>query len=204
MTNTQYFAELLPDASQREVDFVDTSFFKSHQHLPPPAQVRALSRNIKTSSKPKPVIFENLNVLVKFGPHVTVAEAQNLWMIKRAVHDKIPIPEVFGWRVDADGYVFIYMELIQGRTLQDRWDDLNTTDKNLLRDQLSQILTTLRGLGQDPNDQYIGMPRNYSRRTILLAFVVLISIRVSKPPAFTGLRFSITAKAWPFSEHQSF
>lgn len=159
----QYFTQSLPDASKKEMDFVDSSFFKErNQRLPTPAQVRALSRDVRTSPKPKPVIFENLNVLVKFGPGVTVAEAQNLWMIKRVFHDKVPVPEVFGWRVDEENYVFIYMEIIRGRTLQDRWDDLNSSDKISLCDQLCQIVKTLRQLEQDPSDQYIGMPRNKS------------------------------------------
>ncbi|KAH8703188.1 phosphotransferase enzyme family protein [Talaromyces proteolyticus] len=150
------FTEPLPDVSQKSQDFVDSSFFKKHQRLPSPAQVRALSQDIKTSPKPKPVIFEDLNVLVKFGPDVTVAEAQNLWMVKRAFRDEVPVPEVFGWRVDQEDYVFIYMEIIHGQTLQHLWDDLNAADKASLCDQLCQIMKTLRQLEQDPQDHYIG------------------------------------------------
>lgn len=75
--------------------------------------------------KPKPVIFEDMNLLVKFGPDITVTEAQNLWMIKRAFRGRVPVPEIFGWRVDERNYVFIYMEFMQGQRLQDRWDSLS-------------------------------------------------------------------------------
>jgi hypothetical protein len=142
------------------MDFLDTSFFKEHKgDLPAPAKVKALGNE---SWKKKPVVFDDLGVLVKFGPGVTVAEAQCLWMIKRVFHGKIPVPEVFGWRVeeiDGNDWVFIYIELIRGDTLQSRWDHLNTSDKEVICSELCDILNTLRQLEQDPSDQFIGKPQ---------------------------------------------
>lgn len=120
-------------------------------------QVKALSNELYILPQPSPVIFEELNLLVKLGRNVKVSEAQCLWMIKRVFGDQVPVPEVFGWRVDEKGYVFIYMELIRGQTVNDRWDDLDRLDKVALSDQLCNIVKTLRLLEQDPADQYIGV-----------------------------------------------
>lgn len=147
----------LPDATQREVDFLDSSFFKDpDHHLPTPTEVRALSKDYHTSPEPVPVIFQDLAVFVKFGRHINVAEAQNLWIIKRVLHDKVPVPEVFGWRVDGDE-VFIYMELIHGKTLKSQWNDLDGLDKEMICDQLCSIIGSLRQLEPDPAHQFIGM-----------------------------------------------
>lgn len=70
--------------------------------------------------RPRPVIMEHLNLLVKFGPRVTIAEAQCLWLIRMTLGDRVPVPEVYGWRVDGNE-VFIYMQLVQGVMLKDRW-----------------------------------------------------------------------------------
>lgn len=151
----------LPDFTQQEVVFPDTSFFTSglDRHLPTPAQVRALSKDVGYCREPAPIRFEDLNLIVKFGPprHVSTIEAVNLWMIKKVFGDDIPVPELFGWRVDSEGYVFIYMELISGPTLQECWDQLDTVEKNAAVDQLSRITENLRKLKQDPADQFIGM-----------------------------------------------
>ena len=151
-------APRLPDGSKREMDFADSSFFRmSNRSLPTLTQVKALSNDLYTHPQPTPVVFEDLNLLVKLGCNVTVSEAQCLWMIKRVFQDQVPVPEVFGWRVDEKGYVFIYMELVRGQTLNDRWDGLDHLDKVVLSDQLSDIVKTLRLLEPDSSDQYIGV-----------------------------------------------
>lgn len=78
-------------------------------------------------------------------------------MIRKVFGDGVPVPELFGWRVDSDGYVFIYMELITGPTLQECWDQLGTIERTAVTDQLSRITGKLRELKQDPADQFIGM-----------------------------------------------
>jgi hypothetical protein len=161
MTKFSSIAENLPDESVREMNFLDSSFFKEpSKSLPTPAQVRALSTDIHANPQPQPVIFEECEVFVKFGPYVTVAEAQCLWMIKRTFGDEIPVPEIFGWRVDEENYVFLYMELIQGQTLQVGWNELDSQDKSSLCDELCKIVNRLRRLEQDPSDQYIGTSRS--------------------------------------------
>jgi tRNA A-37 threonylcarbamoyl transferase component Bud32 len=106
--------------------------------------VRTLAGTNQNKPQPPPVRFENLNLLVKFGPHVTVSEAQSLWAIKTVLGDEIPVPELHGWRVDGRD-VFIYMEYIQGETLKDRWDSLTDADKTSVCNHLRQIITSTAG-----------------------------------------------------------
>ncbi|KAF7872275.1 hypothetical protein EAF04_003199 [Stromatinia cepivora] len=156
-TNPPIHVSDLPDGQNPEVDFPASSFFQNHpgQCLPTPAEVRALSGKIRAGPQPPPVIFEHLNLLVKFGRYVTVAEAQCLYIIKKVLGNEVPVPELYGWRVDGH-CVFIYMELIHGVTLRDQWDSMDISDKTSVCDQLSQIMTSLRRVEQDPNDIFIG------------------------------------------------
>jgi len=147
----------LPSAAKLEMDFLDSSFFQSrdpYKHLPAPTEVRDLSKQPKP--QPDPVKFEELGLIVKFGPHVTVEEALCIWAIRGLLRNGVPVPEVYGWRVDGSE-VFIYMELIEGDTLKDRWDGLGDDDKISICNQLQKITTSFRGLEQDPEDMFIGV-----------------------------------------------
>jgi hypothetical protein len=152
----------LPDAEKKEMNFLESSFFKSNgptRSLPTPAEVRARSPLDTSSSQPPPVKFENLKLVVKFGPHVSVAEAQCLWLIRKMLPSEVPVPEIYGWRVDGR-LVFLYMQLIRGPTLNERWDALSDSDKTAVCDHLRQIITSLRRLKQAPGDSFIGMSQN--------------------------------------------
>ncbi|GIK07577.1 hypothetical protein Aspvir_003243 [Aspergillus viridinutans] len=148
----------LPDATKKKVDFTDTSFFTTSpgRQLPSPAEVRALSKDIGRRPEPAPIRFENLNLIVKFGRYVTTCEALNLWMIKKVFGDEVPVPELFGWRVDDKNYVFIYMELIKGPTLAECWEHLSIMEKRSILDQLCRITENLHRLAQDASDQFVG------------------------------------------------
>lgn len=157
-TNPQIRVSDLPDGSKPEIDFPNSSFFQNNQGqcLPTPAEILALSGKFQNSPKPPPVVFAHLNLIVKFGKNVKVAEAQCLYVIKKVLGDEVPVPEVYGWRIEGNR-VFIYMELIRGVTLRDRWDNLNICDRTSVCDQLSQIMSSLRKVEQEPNDSFIGM-----------------------------------------------
>lgn len=147
----------LPSATKLEIDFLESSFFQNHdphKDLPAPQEVRALSK--KPGPQPDPVRFEELGLIVKFGPHVTVEEALCIWAIRSVLHDEVPVPELYGWRVDGRE-VFIYMELVRGDTLMDRWDALDNDDKTSICNQLMKITTSFRRLEQDPEDIFVGM-----------------------------------------------
>lgn len=160
--NPQIHATGLPDGRELKMDFLESSFFKNNgpnRCLPTPTEVRALSGTNQARPQPLPVIFEHLNLIVKFGPHVAIAEAQCLWVIKRVLRNEVPVPEVYGWRVDGRD-VFIHMQYVRGETLKDQWDSLSFADKTSVCDHIREITTSLRQVEQDPNDSFIGMLRN--------------------------------------------
>jgi hypothetical protein len=138
------------------MDFLDSSFFKSNQCLPTPTEVRALSTASKLHTHPPPVIFEHLNLLVKFGPRVTIAEAQTLWIVRKTLLNEVPVPEVYGCRVGGRN-VFIYMQLVQGERLKERWDSLSIAAKTDICNELRTIVASLRRVKQDSSDPFIGM-----------------------------------------------
>ena len=142
------------------VTFQDSSFFaRPPGILPSPAKVRAAAvaanKTGRPSNRPHPVRFPGLNLMVKYGSYVKVAEGQCLWAIRRLLADAVPVPEVYGWCRDGKE-TFIYMELIQGDTLEDRWGGLGTEEKVDICAQLRRMVNALRQLRQDPADQFIG------------------------------------------------
>ena len=148
----------LPDVSEPQMNFLGSSFFKNYSlhDLPDPSTVKQLAPAGKSLTKPPPVVFENLGLIVKYGPFVTKTEAQNLWLIRHALCDEVPVPEVYAWRTHGSE-VFIYMQFIQGATLRSQWDSLNTTEKTSVCNQIKDIMIALRGLKQDPAEQFIGI-----------------------------------------------
>lgn len=152
-------APWVADAAESAMDFLDSSFFASkpgQKHLPTPTEVVAHSPDFRTNPRPKPVVFAHLKLIVKFGRCVAVEEALCLRMLGNTLPEKVPVPEMYGWRVEK-GRVFIYMELIQGETLHDRWDHLSDQGKTLICAQLKEIIEVLRQLEQSPSDLFIGM-----------------------------------------------
>jgi hypothetical protein len=160
----------LPDCLRTELDFPESTFFKLNgpdSHLPTPFEVRAASQGDPTHPQPPPVIFESLNLLVKYGPHVHISEAQCLWLIRRVFGNEVPVPEVYGWRIEGR-QVFIYMQLIHGQVLRDQWESLSDTDKTVVCEHLRHIISSLRGLKQDPADPFIGMSQHVSHIVTLI------------------------------------
>jgi hypothetical protein len=46
----------------------------------------------------RPVQFESLNLLVKYGKEITIAEGQCLWALCHFLPSQVPVPEVYvGW-----------------------------------------------------------------------------------------------------------
>ncbi|KFZ19575.1 hypothetical protein V502_03539 [Pseudogymnoascus sp. VKM F-4520 (FW-2644)] len=201
--NPQIHATWLPDGRKREMYFLETSFFKDNGPklcLPTPEEVRALLGTNHNKDRPPPGRFEHLNLIVKWGPNVTVSEAQSLWAIKRVLGDEDPAPELYGWRVDGRD-VFIYMECVQGETLKDRWGFHTDADKTLVCDHLRQIITSLRRVEQDPNDTFIGSPN----RQHLLDYV--LEDRPGSGPFATVKQFHDRFSRLPwlsFPNHESF
>lgn len=142
----------LPDVSQLEANFYDTSFFKKKEgnappQLPSPTEVLSKSPDISSGI----VIFKDLDLAVKFGPTecVELSEALATIAIRHAFPlGNVPVPEFFGWK-QKEGQNFIYMSLVRGSTLREAWPLLNATDKTAIRDDLRRITTLLRSAVHD-------------------------------------------------------
>ncbi|KAK4198397.1 phosphotransferase enzyme family protein [Triangularia verruculosa] len=144
--------------------FLDSSFFSRNgpdAQLPSPADVRQRCwiqdpRTKRRNFAFPPVYYEELGLIVKFGPplQITAAEGQCLWALRRVVPE-VPVPEVYGWTRDG-GQNFIYMELVQGCTLAEQWDHLNPTARVDICNQLSAIIAKLRELRHSPGEFFLG------------------------------------------------
>ncbi|KAM3422418.1 hypothetical protein BST61_g2769 [Cercospora zeina] len=152
----------LPDASQQNATFYESSFFKqdgSHDsrqtQLPPPQEVLERSRDGIGGV----VKFESLGLAVKFGPsdYLRFEEAQAMIAIRQTFPGgEIPVPEVFGWRTHGT-QSFIYMSLIEGKTLRQAWKELTTVDKKEICAGLSKMVSLLRSIEQEcMENQFIG------------------------------------------------
>jgi aminoglycoside phosphotransferase (APT) family kinase protein len=87
-------------------------------------------------------MFPKLNVFVKFGRKVSTAEAVCLWVVKWHLQGQVPVPDVYGWRVDGQD-VFLFMELVPGVILRERWDQLSYQDRLLVCDELRFMISQL-------------------------------------------------------------
>ncbi|RDB28922.1 hypothetical protein Hypma_016123 [Hypsizygus marmoreus] len=142
-----------------DVVFWDSSFFTrpgAPPILPSPPEILAAAERLKPNTWLKRTIwYPDLGLVVKYGLEVDPREGQCLWAIRRFLGDAIPVPEVYGWST-YDQYGFIYMELIQGMTLEERWDSLGEEERLGVCDELHRMVKSLRRLQQDPEDQFVG------------------------------------------------
>lgn len=140
----------LPSA---ETEFFKDSYFFSRGFaaLPTPAEVLT-EKHDRVGSK-RLVLFHSLGVAVKYG-FMSIAEGQCLWAIRRYLPDVL-VPEVYGWQRDGR-LLFLYMELIDGVPLQDRWSFLSEQERGEVCDQMARMMQSLRALAQDPADPFVG------------------------------------------------
>lgn len=134
--------------------------------LPSAAEVCDVARqsgDLKAGCGPRhpPVKFPALRLLVKYGSQVSIAEAQCLLFVRKHV-PTVPVPDVYGWRRDG-GQNFIYMELLEGPTLQESWADLGEEERVEICQELRQMVESWRALPQElagvgDDGPFIGVP----------------------------------------------
>ncbi|EXL92869.1 kinase-like domain-containing protein [Fusarium oxysporum II5] len=152
------FVDSLPKGSS--VTFKDSTFFTHNgpgATFPSADQVRVKSEaGDHVLDRKNTVIFESLGLVVKFGkePRVTVVEGQCLWWLRRHL-PSVPVPEMYGWTEDG-GEVFLYMQLVEGVTLENIWEFLNKEDKTGICDQLRDMVVDLRQVKRNSNDEFLG------------------------------------------------
>ncbi|KAM0557028.1 hypothetical protein ACHAPJ_005708 [Fusarium lateritium] len=142
----------LPDITQAEMDFPDSSFFQSSD-IPRPQLPSPISILEEYGDSGANVIkIETLSLVVKinYESHLNLEEVQTMWAIRKAFpNNDVPVPEVLGWR-KYDDRVFLYMSLVPGETLRDAWSSLTANDKASLQTKLRDIVGFLRRLTQTP------------------------------------------------------
>ncbi|PWY81890.1 phosphotransferase family protein [Aspergillus heteromorphus CBS 117.55] len=148
--------------------FRDSSFYRENPRaaLPTPSEVRAISKKSAGTqhisfNRPPPVMISSLGLVVKYGADVTVVEAQTQLMLSKHLKGQIPIPDVFGW-IEDGGQSFLYMSLIQGETLQERWSDMNEDERLSVCQELNRMVKAeglegfeARHLGRQPLNEIV-------------------------------------------------
>ena len=163
-------------------DVQHSSFFRRQSQLPSPQTVRLQARaqhlaginwdKRKTFSLAgpnvhcPPVLFESMGLFVKWGSDVRIAEGQSLYAVRHCLKSVVPVPEIYGWRTDGDE-IFLYMEAISGRTLEQAWDKIGINDRLSVCRQLRTIFNNLRRLKQDPLNTFIGGIPSFYQKHIL-------------------------------------
>jgi hypothetical protein len=157
-----------------DVDFPDSDFFKKSFELPDPETVimhaelqRPPGFDLHDEEKDeglwgcdtqwlwrrRPVVFPELNLLVKWGGTVRRENGLTMVAVRKTLPD-VPVPEVYGWRTYGHN-VFLYMELIDERTLDSSLKDMTVDDRMSIILDLQTILDELARLKQDVNDPFI-------------------------------------------------
>ncbi|OKL59617.1 hypothetical protein UA08_05445 [Talaromyces atroroseus] len=141
-------------------DLPESSFFKERRApaLPTPAEIRAVGKKLGDSratdfDRPSPVMFPSLGMIVKYGANVTVVEAQTQMVVYKHLKGQVPVPEVFEWTEDQR---FIYMPLIEGETLQERWSGMDEDERQDVCEELKHMAKAWRSLQEDRYDSSIG------------------------------------------------
>ncbi|EDP53281.1 hypothetical protein ACP6JD_005091 [Aspergillus fumigatus] len=151
----------------------DSSFFQEWDRLPSPNEVQARARTqhqhlageysnqnkVRSMAipyvRPPPVIFEEMGLFVKWGSSVQISEAQCLYAVHQFLKGDVPAPEVYGWRTEGNE-AYIYMEYINGQSLEQAWPSMGYEDKAGICRELRTIFQHLRQVEQDPEDPFVG------------------------------------------------
>jgi len=138
----------------------ESSFFSQHPHrrLPPPEEVRHVNAGQPDALDDRPpfVIYDRLGLIVKYGRGVSVLEARTQIMMRERLGDQVPVPEVFAWGHNGDE-MFIYMALLVGETLEDRWPGMADPEREAVCTELRHMVRTWRRMRPDsPLEPYIG------------------------------------------------
>ncbi|KAK4228102.1 hypothetical protein QBC38DRAFT_476160 [Podospora fimiseda] len=172
------------------VIFAHSSFFTSPLsrgvELPTPSHIRAdlitraftsgifpTSLPLETAQTSELIPFPSLGLLVKYGGEdiVSSTEGKTLMMIKRLLEDRVPVPEVFGWRRDAEAKErVLYMSLPQGRTLHNRWGELTLQEKDGVCESVRRFVREWRRLSQAPGRAVVGSIDNTPLRDEVFKF----------------------------------
>ncbi|KAF3927199.1 hypothetical protein ABW20_dc0104344 [Dactylellina cionopaga] len=123
---------------------------------PSTAEIKSRSEHAEERRDDDITFLPELQMVVKYGKRVHIAEGQTLWAMKQYLPDVVPVPDIYGWHRDADDVMFLYMELVDGVTLEECWQTIETEEKEAICQQLKEIVSAWRNLQQDPSDNFLG------------------------------------------------
>ena len=141
-------AQIIPEG-----DSVFFSNWAGPTELPSPDKVREHD-DVLDRRAADIVRFLQLDLVVKYGPHVRAAEGQVLWVIEHFTDVRAPI--VYDWFQDGDE-MFLYMSLVDSVTLEKKWPKLSKNEKLNVSRQLQRMLASMRTL--TCSETYIGPSR---------------------------------------------
>ncbi|KAI9653050.1 MAG: hypothetical protein M1831_006257 [Alyxoria varia] len=95
--------------------------------------------------------------VVKFGPHVTVVEAKSMLYVAQHA-GTVPVPKILAYYTygpierDIEDYgslydTYIFMDFVEGQSLDTVWEPYNDSEKNRVSSQLKQHIHDLRNIG---------------------------------------------------------
>ncbi|KAE8377791.1 hypothetical protein BDV26DRAFT_262940 [Aspergillus bertholletiae] len=180
----QLTPSMIPNSPNFNIE--DSTFFGKWSQLPSPKEVRAQAeaqhllgvnpdnRKVHSSTapsvRPPPVIFGNMRLFIKWESAVGVSEAQYLYAVRQFLQDDVPVPEVYDWRTDGDEK-FIYMEYIEGQTLEKVWDVMEPSDRVSICHELRTNIRTMWG-GQAHSNLLRVQARHYDLTSITFLFAL--------------------------------
>ena len=78
-----------------------------------------------------------------------------MWALRKFL-PQVRVPEVYGWKRDGDDSLLLFMELIQGDPLYNRWKNLTELEKTQICIELDAMVRASRRLVRPPKDESIG------------------------------------------------
>lgn len=78
-----------------------------------------------------------------------------MWALKEFLRGGIAVPEVYGWCRDGNEN-FVYMELVEGETLLQRWPSLSAAERLEIAKQLRGMMESLASLKQEDGTNFVG------------------------------------------------
>ncbi|KAF2007340.1 phosphotransferase enzyme family protein [Amniculicola lignicola CBS 123094] len=138
-------------------------FFQAPGHeIITPSQVEASKLSMIVTGASGNFARISPSMLVKYGTHVSLFEAKTLLFL--AERTSIPIPKLYAAYAygpldrDVSDYgsvydTYIFMEFIEGETLEKAWETCTPAEKKQISVQLKEYMTELRGI---PDEGYIG------------------------------------------------
>ncbi|GJN93075.1 hypothetical protein Rhopal_006120-T1 [Rhodotorula paludigena] len=124
---------------------------------------------------------------VKYGPRVPRSEADVMRMVREQTD--VPVPEVYGVKVDEDGVVYIYQELIEGEDFAQAWARLSPGERRALLEHVVAIVRSLSTI-TPPSGVRLGLVNPASSRPIFDSLRIHRHVFDPVPPPSTAFEFA--------------